>query len=375
MRLDQYWWFRAWAPVVVFALLSYASWSYCYELCYNEIYLNFSQKSVAVGLMCGEVVLTALLIVLWVQIVAVGPGKQPKILPFRLFPDIGPNDAEDDDNDDDEDDSNMTGKKTDIGTIQQTTIRPPTLYQCDPQGYPLWCSTCQSIKANRTHHSAALGYCIPRFDHYCFWIGTVVGRKNYRLFVQFALYFWVFCIYVIASTASYLPGIIRSRDRIPRVNPNILITMALCCMATLMVGPLSSAHIYYMTVNKTSLEVIATNRRSKAKKNWICYLNPANGLRYVFEFRALDAQDYWNKHNAFSNLKEFMGPNVYTWFLPMGTSIRKHHPHTLEYDDVLLSYKEEPSDSLLQLLQDRISNADFSLTFRAFGDKTAESVS
>ncbi|SCU88675.1 LAFA_0E13982g1_1 [Lachancea sp. 'fantastica'] len=363
MRLERFWWFRAWAPIVVLALLSYASWAYCYELCYNEIYLNFGHESVAVGLMCGEVALTVLLIVLWIQMVVVGPGVQPKLLPFRLFPDIETIDTEND--------GSIDSAKNDAGNRPPQSIRPPKLYQCDPQGYPLWCSACQSIKANRTHHSASLGYCIPRFDHYCFWIGTVVGRKNYRLFVQFALYFWAFCIFVIASVASYLPRIIRSRDKIPRVNPNIIVTLALCCMATLMVGPLGSAHIYYMAVNKTSLEVIATKRRSKATKNWMCYLNPADGLRYVFEFRALDAQDYWNKHNALRNLKEFLGPNMYTWLLPLGTGIKKHTPQSFEYEDVLLSYKEDPSDSLLQLLQDRISQGDYLITFRAFGDDTA----
>ncbi|SCV03544.1 LAME_0H11276g1_1 [Lachancea meyersii CBS 8951] len=361
MRLEQFWWFRASVPAVVLVLLAYASWGYCYELCYNEIHQKLGQKSVAVGLICGAVTLALVVIFAWIQLVILGPGKQPKVLPFRILPDSAGTGSEDD---------QSSGKSTDGRAIE--TIVPPRVYQCDPQGYPLWCTACQSIKANRAHHSSTLGYCVPRFDHYCMWIGTVVGRRNYRLFVQYSLYLWGFCILVIASTASYLPRIIASRKTIPRVNPNILVVLALSCMVTLMVGPLSLSHIYYMSVNRTSLEVIATKRRSKATKNWICYLNETDGMRYVFEFKALDAQDYWNKHNVLRNLKEFLGAHIWLWLVPVGSNVKYHQSLSFEYEDALQSYIEEVSDSFLETLQNRIANGDYLTTFRAYGDQTSK---
>ncbi|SCV05636.1 LANO_0H11848g1_1 [Lachancea nothofagi CBS 11611] len=356
MRLDRHLWSRLAMPLIMFALLCYASWAYCHLLCYREIYRKFGHKSTAVGLMCGEVVLVILVVSIWVQLFALGPGKQPKILPFRILPDGAGTDTEEGD-----------GKNLSLEIPD--TIIPPEIYQCDPQGYPLWCTACKSIKANRTHHSSTLGYCVPRFDHYCMWIGTVVGRKNYRLFVQFALYLWCFCILVIASTASFLSRIIASRQTIPRVNPNILITFGLCCMATLMVGPLFMSHSYYMAVNLTSLEVIATKRRSKATKNWLCFLNPVDGLRYVFEFKAVDAQNYWDKKDILVNLKEFMGTSYWRWFLPVGANVSYHSPKTFEFEDVLGSYNEIISDRLRELLMDKISKGEYLATFRAEGDK------
>ncbi|CUS23779.1 LAQU0S11e04104g1_1 [Lachancea quebecensis] len=352
-RLEQHLWFRCIAPIIVLGLLTYATWSFCHQLCYNAIYRKFGQRSVAIGLMVGEIILVLFLIFIWFQMVLIGPGRQPKLLPYKIMPE-------------DESDTDGEAKEGSQGTRQSTN--PPRIYQCDPQGYPIWCTSCQSIKANRTHHSSTLGYCIPRFDHYCFWIGTVVGRKNYRLFVQFAFYFWAFAIFVIVSTASFLPRIIRSRPHIPRVNPNILITLGLCGMATLMVGPLFLAHTYYMMVNRTSLEIIATKRRSRATNTWLCCYNPVDGLRYVFEFKALEVQDFWNKRNILTNLKEFLGNNYLMWFVPFGTNIKYSHPKSSDVADVLGPYQELCGKRLYDELQHRIETGNYVAAFKAFGD-------
>ncbi|SCU94324.1 LADA_0G07866g1_1 [Lachancea dasiensis] len=356
MALEHHLWFRCLVPLVLLGLLCYASWAFCYALCYREVYHKFGQKSIGVGLMFGQLVLVVVLIGTWSQLVAIGPGRQPKVLPFRILPENVNSDGEEE----------LSGKSPQHPPM---TIVPPSLYQCDPQGYPLWCTACQTIKGNRTHHSSTLGYCVPRFDHYCVWIGTVVGRKNYRLFMQFTMYAGWFCIFVIASIASFLRRMIASRKDIPRVDPNILVLLALCCVFMLMVGPLFLSHCYYMAKNRTSLEVIATKRRSKATKNWLCYLNPVDGLRYVFEFKALDTQDYWKKRGVLANIKEFLGPQYWFWLVPLGTNIKTHDPNSFEYEVILGPYQEVASDQLRELLHSRIANGDFAATFEAYGDK------
>ena len=302
--------------------------------------------------MVGEVLLVLILAITLAQIICIGPGQQPKLLPFRIVAD-----------------SESESDEKDGSEAATRSIKPPRIYQCDPQGYPIWCTACQSLKSNRTHHSSTLGYCIPRFDHYCVWIGTIVGRKNYRLFVQFAFYFWLFTIYMIASIASFLRRIIKSRSQIPRVNPNILVVLALCCMAMLMVGPLFLSHTYYMMVNRTSLEVIATKQRSKATKSWICYYNPIDGIRYVFEFKALEAQDFWRKRGVLNNLKEFLGDKYYMWLVPIGSNIENHTPGSMAVSDVLGPYEEVFGSQLEDQLRGRIESGEYITTFKAHGDQ------
>lgn len=175
IRIRRRSWFRFILPIIVLGLLCYGTWAYCHKLCYEQVDKRLRQKSVSVGLICAVCFLDVVVIFIWLQIVIlVGPGTQPHVAPFLILPIAS------------EEKTSNTSQNT---SVEYDAVVPPKCYQSDPHGYPIWCSECQSLKMERTHHSSELGHCIPRFDHYCMWIGTVIGRDNYRLFVQFAAYF------------------------------------------------------------------------------------------------------------------------------------------------------------------------------------------
>ena len=125
INLEQYLWFRCIVPSCVLALLCYASWAFCHQLCYNAIYKDFGEKSVAIGLMVGEVLLVLILAITLAQIICIGPGQQPKLLPFRIVAD-----------------SESESDEKDGSEAATRSIKPPRIYQCDPQGYPIWCTAC-----------------------------------------------------------------------------------------------------------------------------------------------------------------------------------------------------------------------------------------
>lgn len=347
--------FRLVVPLILFGLLCYATWVYCHKLCYDEIYKRFGHKSIAIGLMCPEIIFVIVIFVTWVQMLILGPGVQPKVPPFRIVADKDNN-----------------GSGTSVDEKDQLSILPPDIYQCDPQGYPIWCSMCQSLKMERTHHSATLGYCVPRFDHYCVWIGTVVGRKNYRLFIQFSMYFFFFFVIVLIPVCKYLKDIIHhNRHTSPPVNPNILVLLILCAIGFLMVTPLFLSHIYYMAVNVSSIEIIAKKRASKAAPKYFCCYNQADGYRYVIRFLPGDPQAFWNKNNAITNIKEFLGNNFFMWFIPIGSNLplktQKGYPET--YEEIMGPCIERMSKNYKALIQHKIEKGEYVNKLRIQGDK------
>ena len=57
-----------------------------------------------------------------------------------------------------------------------------------------FCPTCLIQRPARAKHDPTLKRCVRRFDHYCPFVATVVGERNYRYFYAFL----VFCVLAIS---------------------------------------------------------------------------------------------------------------------------------------------------------------------------------
>ncbi|CAB9520411.1 Palmitoyltransferase ZDHHC5 [Seminavis robusta] len=60
-----------------------------------------------------------------------------------------------------------------------------------------WCDRCQVFQPVDGAHCSDCNVCIAGFDHHCVWMGTCIGKNNYKQFVAFNISWLLYLIYAI----------------------------------------------------------------------------------------------------------------------------------------------------------------------------------
>ena len=62
-----------------------------------------------------------------------------------------------------------------------------------------WNDTTNFFQPPRAHHCSINNDCLEKFDHHCPWVGTTIGRRNYRHFLLFVFGTTLWCGFVVGS--------------------------------------------------------------------------------------------------------------------------------------------------------------------------------
>ncbi|KTW28713.1 uncharacterized protein T551_02563 [Pneumocystis jirovecii RU7] len=219
-------------PPFLICVMGFTTWVYIVLICIN--YLIMHGRTIGITLLVIFSILLCMVTLSFTRIIFTPPGYVPRFKDLKLSS------------------SNDVGLRTHI-VNQMKTFCLYDAYVCENDGFPRWCAVCEVYKPDRAHHCSEVQRCVLKLDHFCPWVGGVIGFTRYKFFVLFIFYVTLICIFVICSCAPLTGEYRKMNGRVPGPWIGIL---ALASFFTLFLGPFTSIHIFYILRNSTTIESI-----------------------------------------------------------------------------------------------------------------------
>lgn len=116
-----------------------------------------------------------------------------------------------------------------------------------------WCRTCHIYRPPRAKHCPVCDNCVDRFDHHCPWVGTCIGRRNYRFFFCFVNSTFVNAAYTFAMCIIFLRKYGSVGDAIGQAW-YVVIALVISFIALPLLGSLAGYHCHLVISNQTTNE-------------------------------------------------------------------------------------------------------------------------
>lgn len=137
--------------------------------------------------------------------------------------------------------------------------------------------TCHFYQPPRAHHCSINDNCIERFDHHCPWVGTTIGKRNYRTFLLFVYTTTLFCLFSMGCCIAQLilrhnqlaqelagtkTGTQIWNETLVDVAPALAV-LGVSFLFVWFVGGLSGFHCYLVGTNQTTYENFRYNNEDR----------------------------------------------------------------------------------------------------------------
>lgn len=275
-----------WIPVIfIFGILGWSAFAYGYVLCFQII------QSAALRVLFLVVYVLLGIIFSWsyIAVVFTSPAKVPN--DFRL--------SSSDLNYIEQCADGVSRKNATHNVVFQKSKSLPILerwpaddWQCGIR----YCTKCQHIKPDRSHHCSICGRCVPKFDHHCPWVNNCVCHSNYKYFMLFLLWALVLCLWIGFTSIPYFIKFWNGELADFQDKFHIVFLPFVAFMFSISVVGLLSFHIWLTFKNRSTIET----------------------SRYPAFAHGPDKNAYnlgWRR-----NFIEVFGTNACLWFIPVQTS-------------------------------------------------------
>ncbi|KAG5439012.1 hypothetical protein PCANB_002343 [Pneumocystis canis] len=149
-------------PPFLVGVMGFTTWVYIVLICIN--YLIMHGRRLGIVLLVVFFILLSMVALSFIRIIFTPPGYIPR---FKDLKEYLSNDIE-------------------LGnyiTDQMKTFYLYDAYVCENDGFPRWCSVCEVYKPDRAHHCSEVQRCVLKLDHFCPWVGGVIGFTRYNVHI------------------------------------------------------------------------------------------------------------------------------------------------------------------------------------------------
>ena len=165
-----------------------------------------------------------------------------------------------------------------------------------------YCYSCSMFRPPRTSHCSVCDNCVERFDHHCLWLGTCIGKRNYKYFFCLITTLFFSDLFQIGSGIYYI--VIQSKKLKNKEKNSMLLVIAYSSIVlynilfiACFLGKLLAIHVYLVFKNLTFYELV---------KNKLS-IYPANPFKkYNFDVFKRLLWGFPNKSLFISYIKDFI---------------------------------------------------------------------
>lgn len=127
------------------------------------------------------------------------------------------------------------------------------VYNRTINGAVRFCEKCQVVKPDRAHHCSVCGVCVLKMDHHCPWVNNCVSFTNYKFFILFLGYAFLYCALIVCTSLQYF--VLFWKGSLERTGQfHILFLFFVSAMFSTSLVSLFIYHLYLVAKNRTTLE-------------------------------------------------------------------------------------------------------------------------